>query len=221
MSDFFPDGYVPTPEAIARAAKHWFAERFNEPEIPSTPHSATKPESPIEEAVRAFSQPQIPRAWQDAFEDIARQTVQRLRNLLHQGKLNAYHFHYGRHAVPREFWATAPANGVLESGYYSPSGPQIRILEWRTNNYPLCLLESELDKLLNEASSKKKPFPQSKMQALVAALRRLDDLPNRKAQFEALCALPEFRDYKITDAIFREAASQLPRDPGRKSRRES
>ena len=170
--------------------------------------------------MRAFSQPQIPRVWQDAFENIARQTVQRLRNLLHQGKLKAYYFYDGRHAVPCEFWATAPAAGVLKSGYYSPSGPQTRILEWRTN-YPLCLLESALDKLLNEASSKKRPFPRSKMPELVAALRKLADLPNRKAQFQKLRELPEFRESTITDAIFREAARQVPSKAGRKSRRES
>jgi hypothetical protein len=220
MSDFCPDGYLPTKGAIARAAAPWFPERFNEPEIPSTPQSATKPESHIEEAVRAFSQPQIPRVWQDAFEKIARQTVERLRNLLHQGKLNAYYFYCGRHAVPCEFWATAPADGVLESGCYSPSGPQTRTLEWRTN-YPLFLLQSELDRLLSGETSKKRPFPQSKMQALVAALRKLDHLPNRKAQLKALREAPEFREYKITDGVFREAARNLPREAGRKSRGES
>ena len=220
MSDFCPDGYVPTPEAIARAAKRWFAERFNEPEIPSGPQSATKAESHIEEAVRAFSQPQIPRVWQDAFENIARRTVQRLRNLLHQGNLNAYYFdYYGRHAVPREFWATAPANGVLESGCYSPSGPQTRIVEWRTN-YPLRLLESELDKLLNEESSIRRRVRDSQIPELVEALRKLDHLPNRAAHLKVL--REQFPQLKITDAIFRKVRQRLPpRGAGRKSQRES
>ena len=81
--------------------------------------------------------------------------------------------------------------------------------------------QSELDKLLSEESSKKRPLPRSKMSELVAALRELVDLPNRKAQYQALRELPEFREYKITDAIFREAARHVPREAGRKSRRES
>ena len=221
MSDFCPDGYVPTLEAIARAAKRWFADRLNEPEIPITPQPSTKPESHIEEAVRAFSQPQIPRVWRDAFENIANQTVQRLRNLLHQGKLKAHYFEYdGDHTVPREFWPTAAADGVLELSTYWPFGQPSRLHEQRPH-YPLFLRQSELDKLLSEETSKKRPFPMAKMQELVAALRKLDLLPNREAQYEALCALPEFRQYKITNAIFREAARQLPRDPGRKPWRES
>jgi hypothetical protein len=85
----------------------------------------------------------------------------------------------------------------------------------------LFLRQTELDKLLSEESSKKRSLPKSKMSELVAALRRLDHHPNRRAQYEALCELPEFREYKITDAIFREAARHVPREAGRKSRRES
>ncbi|MGE5601187.1 MAG: hypothetical protein ACM3X2_06655, partial [Pseudomonadota bacterium] len=65
----------------------------------------------------------------------------------------------------------------------------------------------------------KRPLPQAKMPELVAALRKLDDLPNRRAQFQALCDMPEFREFKITDVLFREAARQVPRDAGRKPRR--
>jgi hypothetical protein len=57
------------------------------------------------------------------------------------------------------------------------------------------------------------------MPELVAALRNLDDLPNRAAQFQALCDMPEFREFKITDTLFREAARQVPRNPGCKSQR--
>jgi hypothetical protein len=35
---------------------------------------------------------------------------------------------------------------------------------------------------------------------------KLDYLPNRMAQRKTLCDLPEFRQYRITDAVFREAA---------------
>jgi hypothetical protein len=54
---------------------------------------------------------------------------------------------------------------------------------------------------------------QGEMLELVAALRKFDDLPNRRAQFQALCDMPEFREFKITDALFREAR-EVPRDAG-------
>jgi hypothetical protein len=74
--------------------------------------SEAKPDDSIDAAVRAFSQPQVP----DALKEIAIQAVRQLRNLLHQGKLHGYYFgHGGRHSVSRDFWATAEADGALES----------------------------------------------------------------------------------------------------------
>ena len=49
-------------------------------------------ESPIEKAARVFSQPPIPDDWRQAFEEIKNETVNRLRNLLHEGKLHGYYF---------------------------------------------------------------------------------------------------------------------------------
>jgi len=221
MTDFYPDGYVSTPDAIARAAERWFPEQFNTLETTTPSQPGVKPESPIDAAVRAFSRPQVPEAWLHAFSKIANQTVHRLRNFLHQGELAAYYFgDDGRHTVPREFWATAEANGVLERGAYWPLGAPSRIHEQRPNK-PLFLRQSELQKLFSEEAAKKRPLPESKKPDLIAALRRLDGLPNRTAQLQALRDLPEFREYTITTAIFREAAKHSPRDPGRKSRQES
>ncbi len=147
--------------------------------------------------------------------------MHRLRNFLHEGKLKAYYFgHDGCHSVSREFWATTHADGEMESGTYWPFGKPPRLYESRPN-YPLFLLQSELDALLSEQPAKKRPLPKSKMPELVAALRKLDDLPNRPAQFQALCDMPEFREFKITNPLFREAARHVPRDAGRRSRRES
>ncbi len=217
MIDFCPDGYVPVLEAIATAARHWFAEQFTPPEIAAASQQGTKLENPIEEAVRIFSQPPVPDTWQR----IASKTVHRLRNLLHQGKLDGYYFeNNGRHIVPRDFWATAQADGVVEPGIYWPFGEPSRVLE-RRPNYALFLLQSELNKLLSDEPAKKRPFPRSRIPDLVAALRNLEALPNRRAQYQALCELPELREFKITDANFREAARHFPRDPGRKSRRNS
>lgn len=201
------------------AAQHWFAERFDALEAATEAEPPAKSESHIEEAVRAFSQPQMPEVWQHAFEETVSQTVHRLRNFLHQGKLDAYYFESdGRLTVPRDFWATAQANGVLESGTYWPFGAPSRVYEWRPN-YALLLLQSKLDALLSEEPGRKRPLPRSKMPELVAALGKHDDLPNRAAQLQALRNLPEFREYRITTANFREAARRLPRDPGRKPRR--
>jgi hypothetical protein len=110
---------------------------------------------------------------------------------------------------------------MMESGTYWPFGKPPRLYESRPN-YPLFLLQSELDALLTEQPTKKRPLPNAKKPELVAALRKLDDLPNRAAQLQALCNMPEFRESTITDALFRAAAKEAgPRRAGRKSRRQS
>jgi hypothetical protein len=216
--DFCPDGYVPVPEGIDKAAICWFPEQMAALERAAGSQSETKADNSIDAAVRAFCQLQVPHALQLEFQDIANQTVHRLRNSLHQGKLNAYYFeHDGRHCVSRDFWVTGQANGVLESGIYWPFGKPPRFWESRPN-YRLLLLQSELDALLSEQPTKK-PLPRTKMPDLVAALRRLDDLPNREKQRAAARELPEFEQYHLTDDVFREAEKQVPRKPGRKPRR--
>ena len=50
-------------------------------------------------------------------------------------------------------------------------------------------------------------------------MRSHNDKPNRKEQREAVRKLAEFERYHITDAIFRRAERQVPRDVGRKSSR--
>ena len=89
MTDFCPDGYVSTPNALARAAEAWFPEQFSTLEIASEPQPEAKPESPFDALVRAFSQPRIPDVWLSALEKIISPTVHRFRNYLHQGKLEA------------------------------------------------------------------------------------------------------------------------------------
>jgi hypothetical protein len=167
--------------------------------------------STIEQAVQAFSLPHVAEQWRE----IANETVHRLRDLLHQGELNADYFDtYGRHSVPREFWATLQADGVLESGLYWPFGQPSRVYERQPNCRPLFLRETELWKLLTAQPTEKRRLPRSKIPELVAALRELGG--NRQAQYQALCELPQFREFKITRADFREAARHLPRKGGRK-----
>ena len=123
-------------------------------------------------------------------------------------------------ACRANFWATAEADGVLESGFYWPYGKPSRVLESRLH-YELFIQQLELDGLLSEEATRKRPLPQSKIQDLVAALRGLNHLPNRAAQLRALRELAEFRQYEITHAVFRQAAKDFPRKSGQRSRNES
>jgi hypothetical protein len=223
VSFFCPDGYVPAPEAIARATEYWFPERLAALERAAAPQSEPKPDNSLETLTRALSQtPLVPDALRHELQGIVIETVHRLRNLLHQGKLTTYYFgDNGCRSVSLEFWATAHADGVIESGTYWPFGKPTRWYE-RRPNFSLFLLQSELDALLSEQPAKKRPLPAAKMPELVAALRQLDELPNRAAQREALCKMPEFREYNITDRHFREASRAAgPRRAGRKSRQKS
>jgi hypothetical protein len=214
LRDFCPDGYLPSQDSIFRAAGYWFPEQFAALERAAGSLSEAKSDNSIDAAVRAFSQPQFP----DALKEIAIQAVRQMRNLLHQGKLHGYYFgHGGRQSVSREFWATADADGVLERGVYWPLGRPRSLYEQRPN-CAVFFLQSELDALLSAELAKKRSLPRSKLLELVAALRELGGLPNRQAQYDALCELPQFREFEITRADFREAARQVPRERGRKSR---
>jgi hypothetical protein len=207
-----------------RAAGYWFPKQWAGLWEAAAPKSATKPDNNFDAVVRAFSQSPIPAAWQDdawrhEFVDIWTETAHRFRNFLHQDTIKAYYFdNNGRHAVACDFWPTPAADGMLETGIYWPFGGPNASFE-RRPSYPLFFGQSELDVLLSEQPARRRPLPGAKMPELVAALRKLDDLPNRTAQLQALCNMPEFREFKITNALFREAARQAPRGPGRKSRR--
>jgi hypothetical protein len=221
MTDFCPDGYVPAPKAMFRAAGYWFPKQWTALWQAAAPQSATKPDNNFDAVVRAFSQSPIPAAWQDdtwrrEFEDVWSQTAHRLRNFAHQGTIKPYYFDKnGRQAIACNFWPTPAADGVLETGIYWPFGQPNALYEQRPS-YPLFLEQSELDALLNEQPAEKAGLPRAKMPDLVAALRTLDHLPNREKQREALRKLPEFERYHLTDDVLREAEKQVPRKVGRK-----
>jgi hypothetical protein len=216
MSDFCPEGYLRTQDAILRAAEYWYPDKIAAAQITEDSQFQPKSKNDLEAAIRAFSQPHVADARPHPFEEIANQTVHRLRNLLHQGPLNAYYFASdGSHCIPHEFWATENADGVVESGTYWPYGSPISWHETRPN-YPLFLRESELNVLLQTQPTKKLPFPTPKMPALIEALRKLDNVSSRKKQREALRKLPELERYHLTDDILREAEKKVPRSPGRK-----
>ena len=208
MSVFCPDGYIPIPDAVLATAKFWFPLQITAPERITESQSETKPDNSIDAAVSALLPPQV----LDKLHKALNETAHRLRNFLHQGELKAYYFENdGHHSVSRDFWATTDADEVMELGIW-PFGEPSRGHGQR----PLFLKELELDALLSEQPAKKRPFPEAKMPDLVAALRRLDHLPNRKKQREAVRKLPEFKEYRLTDDVFREAERQVPRRRGRK-----
>jgi hypothetical protein len=218
VSLFCPEGYVPILEALFIAAKHYFPEQIAG--LEKALDAETEKRTDIDAAVRAFSQQQLADTLSLEVYDVLSQTVYRFRNFLHQGTLEATYFaHDGPHHPSREFWATAQADGVIESGSYWPFGKPGRWHEQQRPNYPLFVKQSELDALLTEQAAQKPPLPSGKMPDLIAALRTLDHLPNREKQREALRNLPEFERYHLTDEVLREAEQQVPRKPGRKSRR--
>jgi hypothetical protein len=227
LIEFCVDGYVPAKQAIERAARYWFAERFAEIETPAADNSAIadEPKGGLAELARALSPPPISDALTHAYADIATQTVHRLRDLLYQGVLKAHYFGglfgpSGRQTLAPEFWATANADDVLEQGTYFPFGrPSHWWKERQSQSFSIFVLQAELDAVLSKQHNPKKPFPEAKMPALVAALLSLSGLPSRAAQRNALRELPEFRPYRITDAMFRKAAKQAPRPLGRPPKR--
>jgi hypothetical protein len=218
VPEFCPNGYVPTQAAIATAVARWFPEKVQGLETAiEEARAERKPEGHIEQAVRAFSGPRFP----EEFRQIASQAVPRMRNILHRGELTAYYFdNQGRHSVPRNYWATAEADGALETGTYWPLGQPSRLFESRLH-YGLFIEQLELDRLLSVETARRRPFPRAKIRDLAAALRGLDHLPNRAAQLQALRELPEFREYEITHAVFRQAAKNFPRRSGQRARNES
>lgn len=229
MSAFCPDGYVPALDAMLRAATYWFPKQWavlweraaRDSVMKSENNSQPKPENNLDAVIRAFSQWQTPAAWQDdawryQFADIWTQTAHRLRNLLHQHLIKAYYFDRNdRQAVTSNFWSTAAADGVLEIGTpYWPFG-ESKDRFAQPPSYPLFFRQSELHALLSEQLTEKPGLPGAKVPELVAALRALEHLPNRKKQREAL--RKQFKQYHLTDDVLREVEKQVPRKPGRKA----
>lgn len=220
MSEFRPEGYVPTIVAVRRAAEFWDQARYAAFEKAASTPSETKPRGGVERLAAAFSQPPgLPEAFQIELQDIVAQAALRLRNLLHQGELTAYYFdNFGCNSLPREFWATAQADGVLESGDYLPYGTPSQWYETRPK-YPVFLVQGGLNLLLSDLPAQKRAFPRARMPELVKALHELGDLLTRKEQLTALRSLPQFAEFMITHALFREASRKAgPRQAGRKSR---
>ena len=217
MSSFGPDGYVPAQLAITEALKYWFSHRLDAIEIVAAANAA------IKDQARAPSQSPIPEAMRRLYADIWLPTVERLRKHLSEGDLiRAYYFGIRPgdcREVPPAFWEPPETSFALETGTYFPVGKPYRWSGPRLN-CQIFFRKAELDLLLSEPQSPKKPFPAAKKPALVAAIHKLNHL-TRKAQRKVLGDVPEFRAYLITDDVFREAAKQAPRPLGRPQKRQS
>jgi hypothetical protein len=216
---FCPDGYVTMQEAIWETALCWHAQQLTALEA-SVAEGASVERSGVEALSGAISTRQRT-SWQiqQVFAEIVPDVVDWLRNILHKDRvLTVYYFgkvfSNGRKAINPDFWTTADADGVLETGMFFPFGRPIRSFETRLS-FQVLLLWAELEALLTEPPADKKPFPSTKTSEIVAALRELDDLPNRAAQGAAVRDLPQFRGFRITDRILRDAARQAPRPLGR------
>src|SRR5207244_422034 len=95
MSNFCPDGYLPSQTVIVEATQCWFADRLVALEATAAADWATgaEPKSGVNALAQALSRPPLPNAVREAFMDIVAQTVERLRNVLFEGKLlKAYYF---------------------------------------------------------------------------------------------------------------------------------
>jgi hypothetical protein len=121
-------------------------------------------------------------------------TLKRLCDCLFAGQLTARYSvgAFGWHTLSGENWSLPGAETALFRGAV-----------------PLYFLRSEFDALF------KRPFPNAKMPALVAALREHADKlgPERR---ELVGQLPQFRDHHITDPIWREAERDAPLPRGRR-----
>ena len=118
MSDFCPDGYVPTQEAIVRAAEYWFPDEFAALESAAAPDRKRSRTIALMRRCEPSRSPRFPTRGGIAFEEIASQTVHRLRNFLHQGNLrpiisemtaaSQYHASSGPRRMPTGWWSRAP-----------------------------------------------------------------------------------------------------------------
>jgi hypothetical protein len=225
MSDFCPDGYVPGQEALAQAARRWFAKRLSEIAAEHEPATPDEPPSGVEKLARAFV-PLFPDELAYEVAVIMTRTEHRLRNFLHQGNLTAYYFGVdGRQSVPRELWATPQTDGVLASDTY-----------WLGQ---LFLLQSELDALLDgEPAAKKRPLPEEPIKPddghdestghddglakPVEADRRQQDISDEQTPSPAQAPAPKTQPYKEQvdkiirkeyRAIYKEAKKNCAKPP--------
>lgn len=165
MDSFCPDGYVFVQEALVRAATCWFQEELGAIEAEGELRREELNDklsslSDTERLARAFAISAIPQDLQRRIQHLLVQAERRLRNYLHQGNLTAYYFggliDHERRDVPREFWATAEADGILRSGVYWPYGKPHQRHKQRPNR-SLYFLASELETLLSSQPTLSNP----------------------------------------------------------------
>lgn len=145
--------------------------------------------------------------------DLLIRAERRLRNLLHQGRVEAvYSGLRGKEAVPAEYWATTAADGTLLTSEYAPFGPVERSGFVPAGRIVRLLIDrAGLDRALIPPAREKPPLPRAELPKIVERLRELEEL-NRDEQRAVIAA--EWPDHHIRDKDFRAAFEQVPRKPG-------
>src|SRR5271169_1908692 len=215
---FCPHGYLTSQDAIERAALHWFpgeiaalvAAAAREMAIPDKLNTDNREPTSVEALARALSSPSsISEILRQQIADVLIKTEHRLRGLLHLGLAAAYYFGglfgEGRHAVAREFWATPEANGMLLSGIIWPLGKPGSLFEQRPN-YPLFLLETDLNTLLSVDPESPPSGAESSSESSRSGFEHLDPA------ITGLVQDPETADIAIDEGI---VASQPKRHKSR------
>jgi hypothetical protein len=182
---FCPHGYLTSQDSIERAALKWLPEEIaalntaaaRELAIPEKLNSDHQEPTSVEALARALASPSsISDILRQQTADVLIETEHRLRSFLHQGVATVYYFGgltgEGRHTISREFWATNEADGLLVSGFFWPFGKPRSFHEQRPN-YPLFLLETELNELL---SADPKPPPPYSDFAIGSSRREFEHL---------------------------------------------
>ncbi len=218
---FCPEGYVSIHQAIFRAAQFWFPEQYGAA-FRAAGSSAAGTNGTIAGSIEALERALSQQFPDDAFVYTAGElfvtTLQRLRNSLHRGTIDAVYFtRDGPQRVDAKFWATTEADGILELGTYWPFGKPTRY-EARPN-FPLFIKQSQLDALLSEERAGRN-FPMQKKSELAAAYRdpTIASLPTRKAQREAIKNLEQFKSYQITDRLFSRGGEGEWQTPSRRKK---
>jgi hypothetical protein len=214
---FCPHGYLTSQDAILRAALHWFPEEIaaldtaaaRELAIPDKRNSDNQEPTSVEVLAHALASPSpISEILRQQIADLLIKTEHRLRSFLHQGVATAYQFGglfgQGRQAVVHEFWATTEAEGQLISGTIWPFGKPSSFFEKRPN-YPLFLLETDLNALLS--ADPKSPLPSADFteEASRRGFEHLDPAITGRIQS------PETADIAVDEGI---VASQPKRSKG-------
>jgi hypothetical protein len=121
MTQFVPDDYVSTKDALLLALKRWFSRELEDLEAAGRTASCAFPPDPVRDAtIGGRLSPEVERE----FLALASDVEKRIRNALYKKELTCYYLSeiWGECAIPAQEWATTNTDGVLWGGGYYPLG---------------------------------------------------------------------------------------------------